>query len=540
MKAPRKQNSFLNPRDIIKGATGASWGVPTDALGSLSAAKGKAKHALIPGENAKPAARDWLSTKKKPHVPAASARLTLSGWGWKISTPPSNGELMSPGSSKTGRAVDRLAERPFQSIVLANYVAVLYSLTTKSCEILSCSASRISPGFLRNTSLNAPSADRRVFRMKGSPMRSYPTPGKRNSSSVTSFMLSPRVNRFTRSDELISALIALLFFGITSFSKADDSIRLIEHLESVPSAEMHVYGLRDDRGMSMDCLKVFQPEDSFQGSFLGVYHHRSGGSFLVSLARSQNLVDWTFVVTLDSHASQATIQQCDNGALLLAYEKDAPDSCWIRLRYYDNLDDLIVGTHAREFDIERTLAPTAEGTPSFESVTMAGKNIDLSEVELRFHYYMNRRVDQLARGILTGFKSWHSKPSDRINREFITRGWRGNLGDRDRFIWQGNVYYLQEIQKRRGDWSSWRIWLCGDEGMPIRPLSVKTHNGSVAFANPNASWIVDPKAQRKLVMTLFLPSEGNSRQESGTLLYVINPKTGRALVNKVAKEGDGS
>jgi hypothetical protein len=313
---------------------------------------------------------------------------------------------------------------------------------------------------------------------------------------------------------------------------AADANTVIAHLESVPTAVLRVYGLRDNNGRGMDCLKVFQPGGDDHGSVFGVYHYRKGGVFSVHLARSANLVDWTHITPLDKHASQATIWQCDNGAYLLAYEKDAPNGCWIRLRFYKDRARLLKGEHERQFDIPRTLAPTAEGTPSFEHVNLKNNKLDESEIRIRFHYYKDMERDQLAHGTLTDFRSWKSAASDRINAELARRKWLGNLGDRDRFTWGGQVFYLQEVQHKPGDWTSWRVFLCDGEGMPVRKLSIRTRSGSTAFANPNATWITDSKGRRVLVVTMFLPSEGNAPTEAGSLLYAIDPSTKKGVPNR--------
>jgi hypothetical protein len=323
--------------------------------------------------------------------------------------------------------------------------------------------------------------------------------------------------------------------------KAADTNSLVCHLESVPAAEAHFYQLKDSNGGRMDCLKVFQPVgDQYAGVYYGVYHNLKGGTLVAHIARSTDLRNWKHVTALDEHASQPTIHPCDGGAFVMAYEKDQPNSCWIRLRFYKDLTDLLRGQHQKQFDIPRTLAPTAEGTPSIESVKLGANGIDTSEVQIRFHYYNNRTVDQLAKGTLTNFNSWKAESSVEINLNFIKRGWHGNLGDRDKFIWQDKAYYLQETQGKKGDWSSWRVYLCDDRGMPIHELSIRTHAGSVAFANPNATWVTVAKNHRMLVVTQFLPSEGNAPTESGTLLYVINPPSTPKVPNKELKATDES
>ncbi|MGI9239221.1 MAG: hypothetical protein ACR2RV_00380, partial [Verrucomicrobiales bacterium] len=258
----------------------------------------------------------------------------------------------------------------------------------------------------------------------------------------------------------------------------------------------------------------------------GVYHSSEGGVFSVHLASSVDMIHWKHVVSLDDHASQATIVATSHGGYLLAYEKDAPNSCWIRVRYYKDLEQLREGEFSDEFDVPRSLAPTAEGTPSFESVKFDGENLGQSEIGLRFHFFEDVRVDQLARGVLTGFKEWKAAPAGDVNAELKKLGWRGNLGDRAKFSWRSEDYYLQEVQRRRGDWRSWGVYLCDRDGMPLRALRLATHDEASAFCNPNARWFVDREGRRRLAVTMFLPSEGSEPSESGQLLYIIDPGGG--------------
>ena len=93
-------------------------------------------------------------------------------------------------------------------------------------------------------------------------------------------------------------------------------------------------------------------------------------------------------------------------------------------------------------------------------------------------------------------------------------GASGNFGDQDKFNWNNQTFYLQEVQQQPREWNSWRILLASADGMPIKQLSIKTHHSSVA--NPNISWISD-NGQSKLVVTLFLPLEGNSPPRGRTI-----------------------
>ena len=304
---------------------------------------------------------------------------------------------------------------------------------------------------------------------------------------------------------------------------ADELTELSGKLEHVSRSETVRYKLRDDRGMGMDCLKVFQsPHADDRGIYFGVYHHMDDGCLLTQLARSTDLEHWEHLTTLDKHASQPAIHVTPDGQYLLAYEHDEPNSVWIRIRHYADLESLCSGAYSREFDIDRSLAPTAEGTPSFEAVSIGSGGLDSSSIQLRFHYYKDQDVDQLARGTLTNFSTWTAKPADELNRTLRASGWLGNLGDRDKLNWGSKSYYLQEVQAERGQWGTWRLALCDDTGNAIHILRPQTHQGSVAFSNPHATWVTDQQGRRRLVVTLFLHSAGNPPAERGCLLYVIH------------------
>lgn len=307
---------------------------------------------------------------------------------------------------------------------------------------------------------------------------------------------------------------------LTTNPGSADKDGLVRQLEDVSGAKLQVYTLRDDRGQGMDCLKVFQPATA-AGTYYGVYHNFQAGVLVTHVARSTDLVQWTHLTALDEHASQPAIHGCDNGGYLLAYEHDEPNSVWIRLRYYDSLEHLLAAKFQRQFDIQRTLAPTAEGTPSFESVEIGPEGLTQSQIQLRFHYYKDGDVDQLATGTLVNFSQWQAEADTELNRTLADQGWRGNLGDRDKFTWREQTYYLQETQQTRGDWGSWRLCLCDHRGHPLQPLAIRTEQGSTAFSNPHATWVRNVTDQRLLVVTLFLHSRGNPPAERGVLLYVI-------------------
>ena len=195
----------------------------------------------------------------------------------------------------------------------------------------------------------------------------------------------------------------LVLFHHMHHSLSSELEHLIKVLESVPNSEAYVYQLRDDQQKTMDCLKVFQRAE---GQHIGVSHSLQNGVFGIRLSCSDDLLNWTYVNTLDIHASQANIWPTENGAYLLAYEKDAPNPCWIRLRFYADFDSFCEVDFAAEYDIQQSLGPTAEGKPSFDSVKLASNQLSQSEIDLRFHYYKDAEVDRLAIGRLVGSRLW--------------------------------------------------------------------------------------------------------------------------------------
>jgi hypothetical protein len=169
----------------------------------------------------------------------------------------------------------------------------------------------------------------------------------------------------------------------------------------------------------------------------------------------------------------------------------------------------------------RTLAPTAEGTPSIERV-------EGDTVYLRFHYYRNGDVDRAAKGALTSWRDWKSAPDTEIDRALEGFGCKGNIGGRSRFTFQGRAYYLHEGQLAKNDWASWRVFLLdGTERTGPRPavsVPMKTHKGSTSFANPFVMALNEPGKSPRLFVTLFMPTEGNASGESGELAYIVEPK----------------
>ncbi len=296
--------------------------------------------------------------------------------------------------------------------------------------------------------------------------------------------------------------------------------RLAQLLSSPTSATARVYGLKDDRGNSMDTLKVIA---SPAGGYLGIYHTLVSGTFVVKLATSADLLHWSWKVDLDRRASQPTLAQLPDGSFLVVHEAE-PDSSGSHLRFlhYSNLQALLASTPDRTFDAPRTLSKCNEGTPSVERVALNG-DLGHSTITIGFHYNSdcNTGLDRQATGTLTNFSSWSAQVARARDDALSAAGAPGKHGDRD-WLPTGSAgfgLFEAQISSNLNDWTSWRVFLWDASNGTARRLDVKTDRGSVAFANPTFTLLPAPNGQQALVATYFLPSEGAASGEAGTLLF---------------------
>ncbi len=286
-------------------------------------------------------------------------------------------------------------------------------------------------------------------------------------------------------------------------------------IEQVGAATAHRYGTRDDRGYSMDTLKVIPAGD---GSYLGVYHSLIGGAFTTMLATSHDLVTWTHVADLEPNASQPTIARLPGGEFVVAFEKDTgctgsgPGGNCLGFERYPTLARLLAANPDRAFQAPRTLSKCAEGTPNIYGA--AGSAIDVG-----FHYFRNCDVDRQARGTLSGFTQWSASEQPGLDAPFEAFGPRGNIGDRDSLVFAGLSYNVHEVQFTKGDFGSWRAYLYDWSTRRAAPLAIRTHGGSTAFANPTATVLTAPSGRLAVLTTLFIPLQGAAKGEAGELVY---------------------
>jgi hypothetical protein len=292
-------------------------------------------------------------------------------------------------------------------------------------------------------------------------------------------------------------------------------------IENVTQATAYRYGARDNEGTSLDTLKVIRNP---KGGYLGVYHALRQGIFVVKLARSTDLLTWVRVADLDVHASQPTLAATPGGGFVLGEERDSgctgtgPGGNCLAFRHYPSLAGLLAGAADRTFQAPRSLSKCAEGTPNIYSVRIK-RNIRHSTIKVGFHYFRDCQVDRQAGGVLRNFSSWSARVDGRANRVLEAFHPDGNIGDRDFARIPGGRFSIHEVQFRRHDFGSWRVFLYDRIARKAQQLAIKTHGGSSSFANPTFTVLRSPRGRPALLVTLFLPSQGAARTEGGELVY---------------------
>jgi hypothetical protein len=284
-------------------------------------------------------------------------------------------------------------------------------------------------------------------------------------------------------------------------------------INNVKGATARVYNLRDNLGNGMGTLKVIA-NPSVPGQFIGVYHITFNGVFKVDLATSTDLIHWTWVRELagsnNGQASQPTIALASDGGFVMAWEQEPNNH--IKVLYFSSWTNLKNGIPSKIYDCPRTLSNCAEGTPNIYSASS-------TSVDIGHHYYANCDVDKQARGRLTNFNSWTTSKLVNVDNAFLYWGTKGNIGDRDGYAnFRGYNFGLFEAQFTKNDWRSWRVYLYDYQTGNSDQTSIQTNGGSISFANPTIT-LTSLNGKNIVLVTLFVPSEGNAPGEAGELLY---------------------
>ncbi len=305
----------------------------------------------------------------------------------------------------------------------------------------------------------------------------------------------------------------LLLWGAQMASAVPQEV--LDILTDVPGSTAYVYGVQDERGETLDAIKIIENPE---GGYLGVYHDYTT-QFNVCLASSTDLINWDYQVTLETTASQPTIAYHPaTGGFLVVYEDSLSGGSCLEFKYYDSLNDLLNANPSETYQAPRTYGDPCEGTPCVYSISD-----DVNTIKVGHHFYKDSNVDVVANGTLTGLcsesRNWSSTEWTTYNNTLKDKGVNGNIGDRDYGWLSGGEYNIQEGQLSKGVWESWRSWLYDYDTEDFTFLDVQTHGGSTAFGNSTFTVLTSPNDVECVVVTYFLFSEGAANGESGPLIF---------------------
>jgi hypothetical protein len=289
----------------------------------------------------------------------------------------------------------------------------------------------------------------------------------------------------------------------------------------------------DDRGLAESSLP--------SSDYLALFHTLSPttkGTFDLYTARSSgsSLGKWVAGSRIATRASMGKVYLSPGGmggVLILFEANTAGVGPSVAASWWPEVSAMIAGSKASQhFLSTRSLSKCAEGTPSLLAVERlpalsaaqaSGAGPRAFSLTIGMHFYQDCRRDQQAYAVLHGMQDWQAAPCAVSNAWLQLNGWSGKAGDRSRFSSPGAARFweLLEVQRTLDDWASWRI-LLGD-GLGFTEVLMTGAHGATSFANP---YIFVPKSEidddeKEAVVTMFLPSQGNTGQTAGDLIYSL-------------------
>jgi len=344
--------------------------------------------------------------------------------------------------------------------------------------------------------------------------------------------------RIMRTESLIAltlcATLAIFSINVVPLSNAEltSSYSFIDFVQeifgNVPNATAYRYDAKDNQGYGLDTIKIIENP---LGGYLGVYHFNVNGIFQVRLANSTDLLYWTYDRTIEDYASQPTISEAQNGAYIVAFEKHvftgSREERHVGFHYYPNLTSLLTGTGYYRLITNLTVAVQLEGTPNIYNITVKDSTM---KVCVGFHYNDASGLDRVAVGHLTipldnpTFMVWNStRPQSEYNQKLLQTdpNIKGHIGDRDYGQIFGRNFTFQEAQYVKDDASTWSIFLYDHLSGNFVKLDIRTHKGSISFANPTFTMLKSPNKKDCIVITYFLHTYKNAAQpgEGGELIF---------------------
>lgn len=316
-------------------------------------------------------------------------------------------------------------------------------------------------------------------------------------------------------------------------------------LERVEWADAYRYGLKDSRGVGMDCARLLFAPIGNTTRYLAVFHARSRSTkqFEVHIAQSLDLLQWEHLRRIVSNADMPVIQKDSrSGQVLLVFEQFFSSKrqwpCALGIRQYKSVQELISGQPGLQFQfrVPNTLSKI-EGTPSIERWDQQRHTI-----RLWFHWH-NEELgrDEVATGKLSDFPGdaphWTARKHNKYVQTLSTLGVSGNVGGRHHLRFGGTSdqgLVLQEGNIQRPpllptDWAAWRVWMYSESSRQFIQLDVKTHQNSTAIANPAAFALPCPGSSETknlpaesnicFAVLYFIFREGSAKNEGGQLIY---------------------
>jgi len=306
--------------------------------------------------------------------------------------------------------------------------------------------------------------------------------------------------------------IAVIFQGECAPPSDDPRHKLVALASNVTGADGYVYGARDHRGNTMDCVKIIKRPKSEE--FIAVYHTYIDNVPRVNLAISDNLRNWTWLQQLGYYGSQPTIAVPTDypDGFILAWEQEPHNH--LQVVFYASWSDLQNNIAQKNYSVPQTLSKCAEGTPNIYGEPT------LNNINFGFHFFDNCIVDRQASGTLQNFNQWiNVERRQNIDNAILYWGVKGNIGDRDALSnFENFAFTIIEGQYTPHDFGTWRVFIFDPQTGNADPISVVTHGKSQAFANPTmtmATW----NGQSILIVTLFVPSEQSAAGEAGELIF---------------------
>lgn len=334
---------------------------------------------------------------------------------------------------------------------------------------------------------------------------------------------------------------------------------LLQYLSNPRSAGAgnYRYGLRDSEGNQMDCPSVIDLGDG-PGGYAAVYHssYQAGGGrrYKIHLATSDDLINWTFRMTLVDNADMPSLTRVKGGEWLMMVHEQwmnatpagasrSPSRLGFKL--FHSVADLLEGKVRSSWIAPSFSRSGLDGTPNVYACELV-ENDGRREIraEVGFHFWDGKR-DANASARIDGLFSagrepeWQAVALDAFNAKMISAGVTGNIGQREQVVVEGGRFSVVEgnLGEPAKSWDQWRIWLyqhgrreaglaASGEGA-LTMLAPRTHRGSRAFGNPSVSFVRGAGGKgRRIVISYFLFHEGAAPGEAGPLIYFFDLEPG--------------